>query len=173
MSNLPSSTATWPSIKILLVAFIRCQTKWNLLHICIYIQSIVPLIIQKSNLIFFGVIIVVYSCNETCPHGYFGSNCSSICDCGGGLCNPKHGTCQLSKQVLYYSYSPLLPPLMFIFSIPFLTSSLSLHVSNTKFFTLEITTLFFVVLWFYIWYNIIFDIYLYLQKSLCLVVFIK
>ena len=37
------------------------------------------------------------SCNDTCPEGYFGVNCSSPCQCSRGTCHPVRGDCVLSK----------------------------------------------------------------------------
>lgn len=40
------------------------------------------------------------SCNDTCPEGYFGVNCSSPCQCSRGTCHPAQGHCVLSKSNL-------------------------------------------------------------------------
>lgn len=37
-----------------------------------------------------------FSCNDTCPEGFFGVNCSSPCQCSRGTCHPAQGDCILS-----------------------------------------------------------------------------
>jgi len=39
-----------------------------------------------------------FSCNDTCPEGFFGVNCSSPCQCSRGTCHPAQGDCILSKS---------------------------------------------------------------------------
>lgn len=56
------------------------------------------------------LILVVCSCNNSCPALHFGHNCSSVCDCGDGVqCNPVTGVCPSSMSFLP-SFLPFIHP---------------------------------------------------------------
>ncbi|XP_068122099.1 scavenger receptor class F member 1 [Hyperolius riggenbachi] len=55
------------------------------------------------------------SCNETCPNGFFGGNCSSACDCGGGPCDPMYGKCLLTSSQKGAIIAGVLVPICLLF----------------------------------------------------------
>ncbi|KFO84635.1 Scavenger receptor class F member 1, partial [Buceros rhinoceros silvestris] len=54
------------------------------------------------------------SCNDTCPEGYFGVNCSSPCQCSRGTCHPAQGHCVLSFKDHGALAAAILVPLLLL-----------------------------------------------------------